>query len=341
MKRAFLTLALVAAAAVGVMAWSVADQVWFMRPAPDAAARSVTIAPDMTATSIRMELIGAGIMDGGAPFIAYVKATGAAARLKAGTFVLKPGMAVADIVRTLTEATASERRITLLEGWGIREMGEYLVAQGALTDIDAWYAAVGTPPSALGGTRQIPGTDFRGEFAILAALPSGATLEGYLFPDTYRIAVDASAEDIVRTLLGNFARRTADLPSVTYDQLRLASVVEREVRSDADRKMVADLFLRRMEEGMALQADSTVNYVTGKKTPALSAADRDLDTPWNTYRHRGLPPTPISNPSLSSIRAVLDPTPNLSVYFLTDADGRVHYARTLEEHVANKRRYLP
>ena len=91
---------------------------------------------------------------------------------------------------------------------------------------------------------------------------------------------------------------------------------------------------------MALQADSTVNYVTGKKTPSLSIADRDIDSPWNTYQHRGLPPGPISNPSLSAIRAVLDPTPNSYVYFLTDNEGAVHYARTFAEHVANKERYL-
>ncbi len=320
---------------------SIGTTVFWQTPATDAVEVSVTIPPGTAAPAIAEILNDAGLLKYPPLFVGFVRLTGAADGLKAGTYALKPDMSIAQIVRALGQPGSSERRVTLLEGWGIREMGEYLVAQGALAGVEEWYAAVGTPPSALGGTRQLPGTDFRDEFAFLATLPAGATLEGYLFPDTYRIAVDASAEDIARTLLGNFARRTADLPAVTYDQLRLASVVEREVRSDEDRRMVADLFLRRMAEGMALQADSTVNYVTAKKTPALSAADRDLVTPWNTYLHRGLPPTPIGNPSLSSIRAVLDPTPNPYVYFLTDEEGAVHYARTLEEHVANKRRYLP
>lgn len=293
----------------------------------------VVVAAGASARDIADLLAERGYIPSPTLFVLYARLSGRAAELKAGTFVLRHGDSIPELVRALTQATTSDRRLTLLEGWGIREMGEYLVAQGALASVDEWYAAVGTPPSVAGVTRQIPGS------MSAPGAPAGVTLEGYLFPDTYRIAADASAEQIAGTLLENFHRRTAGL-GLTRERLILASIVEREVRSDEDRRMVADLFLRRMEEGMALQADSTVNYVTAKKTPALSAADRDLASPWNTYQHRGLPPSPISNPSLSSIRAVLDPLPNPYVYFLTDAEGRVHYARTLEEHVANKQRYL-
>lgn len=285
----------------------------------------------------------AGVYQNTELFMIYVLVTRHAADFRAGTFTLKNGMSVADLVRTLTSVTTKERTITLIEGWGIKEMGDYLVAQGAIQDIQEWYAAVGTPPSIAG-----PKTQIAGSLRMVASngaplSPNGATLEGYLFPDTYRVVTTASAQQIALKMLQNFNRRTADVAAsgtITYDTLILASIVEREVRGDADRKIVADLFLRRLAEGMALQADSTVNYVTGKKTPALSAEDRDIDSPWNTYLHRGLPPTPISNPSLSAIRAVLDPTPNAYVYFLTDAEGTVHYARTFAEHVANKERYL-
>lgn len=163
------------------------------------------------------------------------------------------------------------------------------------------------------------------------------SLEGYLFPDTYRVFDDATAEDIIRKMQDNFERKVGE---IDYDTLILASIVEREVAGSEDRRKVADLFLRRLKIGMALQADSTVNYVTGKNTPALSAIDRNLDTAYNTYLHRGLPPTPISNPGLDSINAVRNPEPNPHWYFLTDTEGSVHYARTLEEHNQNKRRYL-
>ncbi len=279
-----------------------------------------------------------GVISNGTLFRAYLRLTGASTDLKAGTYSLQQGMSVAAAVRVLTSATSNERRITLLEGWGIKEMGEYLVAQGVLKNVDEWYAVVGTPPSVAGPTRQIPGT-----LSASATYDPASTMEGFLFPDTYRIALDATAEDIAKKMWNNFTNRMQELrvgSHITYDQVILASIIEREVRSDEDRKIVADLFLRRLEEGMGLQADSTVNYVTGKKTPSLSIADRDIDSPWNTYQNGGLPPSPISNPSLSSIRAVLEPTPNTYVYFLTDNEGAVHYARTFAEHVANKERYL-
>lgn len=334
MKRALLALAIVSVAVISVVSWSLARQVWWVQPAAGAPELSFVVEPNMGAEVISQRLRDAGVIKGDALFNMYVRTTGVARSLKAGTFMLKAGMSIASVAKILTEASASDRRITMLEGWGIREMGEYLVAQGALKSADEWYAVVGTPPSVAGAGRQIPGTLSR------PGLPEAVTLEGYLFPDTYRFATDATAEDIAKKMLENFDRRTREFGAVGNDALILASIVEREVRSDADRKMVADLFLRRLKEGMALQADSTVNYVTGKKTPSLSLADRDIDSPWNTYQHRGLPPTPISNPSLSAITAVLNPTPNPYVYFLTDAEGTVHYARTFEEHVANKSRYL-
>jgi len=100
------------------------------------------------------------------------------------------------------------------------------------------------------------------------------------------------------------------------------------------------LFLRRLEIGMMLQADSTINYVTGKKTPSVSYDDLEIDSPYNTYKVQGLPPGPISNPGMAAIRAVYEPEPNDYFYFLTTPEGEVIYARTFNEHVANKNRYL-
>ncbi len=263
--------------------------------------------------------------------------------LRPGTFTLHQGLSTMRVIDLLTNSHAQERRITLIEGWGIKEMGEYLVAQGAVKDVKEWYAVVGTPPSVGTVTYAMNFPNF----SFISGMTKNKTLEGFLFPDTYRIRRDDSAEEIARRMLVNFEGRVGfsygeveRSGKTMYDVVTLASIIEREVRSDEDRKIVADIFQRRLKEGMALQADSTVNYVTGKKTPSLSSADRDIDSPWNTYKHRGLPPSPIGNPSLSAIKAVLDPTPNTYVYFLTDADGRVHYARTLEEHNRNKALYL-
>lgn len=316
----------------------VGNTFYWAKPAADAPQVTIHVIPGKSAGDVARMLKDADVNQNTELFMAYVIITHHVSDFKTGTFTLKKGMSIADMVRTLTSATAIERTITLIEGWGIKEMGEYLVAQGALKSVEEWYAVVGTPPSVAGPTRQVPGT-----LSANATFDPTSTMEGFLFPDTYRIALDATAEDIAKKMFNNFTQRMQETSAgnrISYDSVILASIIEREVRSDEDRKIVADIFQRRLKEGMALQADSTVNYVTGKKTPSLSIGDRDIDSPWNTYQNRGLPPTPISNPSLSAIRAVLDPTPNTYVYFLTDNEGAVHYARTFAEHVANKEQYL-
>lgn len=347
MKRALFSGVVLVVVLVAACGW-LANVLWWSQPRSDARMVAVTIAPNSAASYVAENLVAEKLIPFSALFVAYVRLTGTADDLKVGTFTLQQGTSVAEIVRILSSANRVERRITLLEGWGIKEMGEYLVAQGAIKNIQEWYTAVGTPPSVAG-----PKTQLGGSFShplVAEAIPPGHSREGFLFPDTYRIANDATAEDIAKTLLDNFQTRVEpDLVAHfketgkgvdLYETVTLASIIEREVRSDEDRKIVADIFQRRLIEGMALQADSTVNYVTGNKTPSITSADRDIDSPWNTYQHRGLPPSPISNPSLSAIKAVLSPTPNTHVYFLTDAAGGVHYARTFAEHVANKERYL-
>ena len=125
-----------------------------------------------------------------------------------------------------------------------------------------------------------------------------------------------------------------------HEIVTLASIVEREVPKDQDRILVYDIFLRRLKKNMALQADSTVNYATGKSSPQASLSDISLDSPYNTYKYRGLPAGPIGNPSLSSLMAAIYPEQNPYLYFLTEKDGRVHYSETFEEHKKKKNLYL-
>ncbi|MCH8049733.1 endolytic transglycosylase MltG [Patescibacteria group bacterium] len=125
-----------------------------------------------------------------------------------------------------------------------------------------------------------------------------------------------------------------------HEVITLASIVEREVRSAEDMANVADVFLKRLDIGMALQADSTVNYVTGKDTPAISLDDREIESPYNTYKYPGLPPGPISNPGVAALQAVVNPSSNPYLYFLTTPEGEVIYAQTHEGHVENKAQYL-
>jgi UPF0755 protein len=169
-----------------------------------------------------------------------------------------------------------------------------------------------------------------------------------LFPDTYRIFSDAQAEDIIKKLLDNFDRKVTaqmrfDAPkdnSSFYDALILASIVEREALYDDDRRVIAAIFLNRLKQGIGLQSDATINYVTGKKSPRPTYADLQVNSPYNTYKYRGLPPGPICNPGLTSINAVIYSQPNQYYYFLTDSEGRAHFGRTYAEHQQNIIKYL-
>jgi UPF0755 protein len=186
------------------------------------------------------------------------------------------------------------------------------------------------------------------DYKFLTNLPNKANLEGFLFPDTYRFYYDADADDIVRKMLDNFEQKLSpDLASSIeksghslFEIVTMASILEREVKSDADRRQVADIFWRRLKIGMRLQADSTVNYLIDGNSPALSYKDMQLNSTYNTYKYYGLPPGPICNPGLSAITAAINPEPNQYLYFLTDDQSNVHFARTLDEHNKNKAQYL-
>jgi UPF0755 protein len=171
--------------------------------------------------------------------------------------------------------------------------------------------------------------------------------EGKLFPETYFFPPQAPLQMILDRLLAQFDRsigsrtKAIEASGRSLDEiLILASILEEEVQNDTDRRLVAGLILRRLEIDMPLQVDSTLGYVTGKASLQLTLKDLQLDSPYNSYKYKGLPPAPISNPGLSSIDAALNPTPNKYLYFLSDKDGINHFAVTYGEHVKNRKKYL-
>ncbi len=184
---------------------------------------------------------------------------------------------------------------------------------------------------------------------IASVKPRAASLEGYLFPDTYRVFTDEALAQLTAKATAEMAdavqRRLSEPLPVPHslsihEVLTLASIVEREVATDSDRRNVADVFLKRLNIGMPLQSDATVNYVTGKSVTRPTAADLAASSLYNTYRNRGLPPGPIAMPSISAIQAVLRPTSNQYLYFLSAEDGTTIFSRTGEEHADAKRKYL-
>lgn len=306
------------------------NEIYFLRPTKDAPVISLTVKTGERAADVTQKLVEFRLVSSPLLFKVYLRTRRLEGAIKTGTFTIARGTNMHELVRLLTTDGQNDITITVLEGWGIREIAAYLEEQGFSKQ--EFLDTVKISISAI---------------TWLPEKPAGISLEGFLFPDTYRITRGAKQENIIQKMLAAFQRKVYEPYGATryrghtfYETLIMASIIEREVRGPEDRKKVADIFWRRLDIGMALQADSTVNYVTGKKTPAISAEDRALDSPYNTYRVRGLPPTPINNPGLLAIRAALEPTPNEYWYFLTDTEGGVHYAVTLEEHNENKTRYL-
>lgn len=289
--------------------------------------------------AIAQELEKTGLITSPFLFKVYVSLNDAV--LQAGSFELVPGASFSSLVDSLTHAQASEVTLTVPEGFTLAQVGERVVELFDGIDEDEWEAAVGSD-----AVRSIDAG------LILAGIPDGYDLEGYVFPDTYRFRDDASADMIVQTMVLTLKRRLAESGIVVpetlvfengmtfHEVMTLASIVQREVISEDDMAVVAGIFTTRLTINMALQADSTVNYVTGKKDAAVTYEDSRVQSPYNTYVTLGLPPGPISNPGIQAIEAVLNPEDSDYLYFLTDLEGNVHYATTFDQHVDNKFKYL-
>lgn len=172
--------------------------------------------------------------------------------------------------------------------------------------------------------------------------------EGYLFPDTYRFYKTSKPEQVISRMRENFNEKMT--PEILAEMKKagraleeiiiVASMLEEEVRGTADRRLVAGILWKRLRLGMGLNVDATLTYVLGKPSRELTEEDLKYDSPYNTYRYRGLPPGPISNPGMDAILAALLPTASEYLYYLTDKNGVARYARTLEEHRLNKFKYL-
>lgn len=304
----------------------------------DAAEVSFTVEEGESFAAIAERLDEEGIIPSAFWFRVAGRLSGFADDVRAGTTVVVPGDRSADILGALVYPSgAAEVSVTIPEGYTLVQIGETVRAVLPQITEEEWAHVTG------------PDSPFtQDSFVLRAQKPADVDLEGYLFPDTYRFFKDATADDVVERMLRTMESRVESLGSptgdadgmTTHELLTLSSLIEREVRDPEEMRQVSDIFLKRLDIGMALQSDATVNYVTGGDDPSISLSDRDIDSLYNTYKYPGLPPGPISNPGMHALRAVWSPAENPYYYFLTDSQGNVYYAETHDEHVVNKARYL-
>ena len=266
-----------------------------------------------------------GIIGSALVFEIYVRTHGLADGLEAGHYTIPGGISMAKAVALLSHAQGTQVRITIPGGYTTKQIAALMEQKGMFSA--ASYAA-----AANSGTYSQP---------FLADRTPGYGLEGYLFPDTYFFDPKAKPADVINEQVSHFGqsvpldlRRHASDQHMTFSQaMVIASIVEREAQFDKDRPYVAAVFVNRLAAGMPLQSDATVAYAKGQSTTVISEQDKQLNSPFNTYLHPGLPPAPISNPGLASIRAALMPAASFDyLYFLTDPTGHAHFSHTLAQH---------
>ena len=305
------------------------------------------IQPGETAGQVADRLEQVGLVSNGEVFRRYLQVEGLDVGLEAGTFTLRQTMSMAQIAVALQTGQLPEREVTIREGLRVEEVAiEVSLATGIPAEEFLEMATT--------GWRQ---TDLI-SYPFLSSLPPGATLEGFLLPDTYRVLEDATAYDIVARLLATFSERVtlemqlaaANRGLTVYEMITLASIVEREAVLDAERPIIAGVYYNRLEYGWLLNADPTVQYGLGYDESTgewwrqlyfdqLGISSLiEIDNPYNTYRYVGLPPSPICSPGLASIEGVAYPVDTDYFYFLADCnanDGSHLFAVTEEEHYAN------
>ena len=329
---------------------------WSDRSRADDIGRPVTIqiTADDDTSSVSKKLTDAKLVNYGIYFEARMRLAGG--ELKPGTYTLRKGESVAEIIDQITvsddqasadsgsgsaqgDTPSQSFQITFIEGQRIGEFADKLEEAGFPNGRQAFLDAVANPANRQG-------------FDFLQGLPSDASLEGFLFPDTYTIGAGETADQLVIKMLNNFdSKFTSDMRAQQeasglsmVEVMTIASIVEREAAVGDERPIIAKVYLNRLDQGMLLNADPTLQYMAGAEGdwwPKITDAIMATDSPYNTYMHTGLPPGPISNPGLASIQSVLRPADVSYLYFVArdDGSGTHVFATTNEEQNQNRCTY--
>lgn len=284
-------------------------------------------------------------------FKIYVRLHNVSSKLQAGIYKIHQNWNMQQVIAAL-EQGSFYKLVVIPSGTRKEEVSSIIEATLSQNNsdkqfsVDAFTNDINTP------------SKFAASYPFLQYIPQGKGMEGFLYNGNYLMADDTTADDAVKTLLSSFDQQVMhNIDQTTigengltfYQDLVLASIVDKEAASLSygDKRMIADIFIRRLQQGITLGSDVTVEYAKGYSPQKntwwdgdITANDLQNPSPYNTRLNPGLPPTPIDSPDISSINAVLTPKPNNYLYFLTDAQGQIHFATTLEEQNNNTSRYL-
>ncbi|RLD96043.1 MAG: endolytic transglycosylase MltG [Aquificota bacterium] len=262
------------------------------------------------------------------PFVfrLYLKLTGHSRDLKAGEYMISTGHSIRTLADTLIKGKIYLRRVVIWEGLDMFDIAHLMVREGILSQEEDFLNAT-TNPSLL-KKMKVP----------------GETAEGFLFPETYRFPRNSPPQRVVEKMIYTFWNRITptikekchEIGLTLYEAVTLASIIQKETFVKSEMPLVSAVYHNRLKRGMKLQADPTVIYAIklkyGQEKLQLSKRDLAIDSPYNTYRHKGLPPGPICNPGLAALKAAVNPAPVDYLYFVSKGDGTHYFSRTLAEH---------
>ncbi|ANE48927.1 aminodeoxychorismate lyase [Paenibacillus swuensis] len=301
----------------------------------------ITIEQGMGSRAISDTLEKQGLIRNADLFLVYLKYRNEGSKFKAGTYAFKPGVSLDQIIDRINRGdTVKEEttRFTIPEGYTLRQIADKLALEG-IADRKVFLEAAKNPDAIAPELAQ--------------TIPKGAVLkfpmEGYLFPETYEFKKGSTEQDILVRMTQELKSKLEQLPAdwettmkdkrklTFHEMLTVASLVEREVIADQERPLVAGVIYNRLADEMRLQIDATVQYLFDKPKARLLYKDLELESVYNTYLHSGLPPGPIANPSLASIKAAIYPEPSKFLFYVTKKDGtRTHlFAETFKQHQKN------
>lgn len=295
----------------------------------------VTIPKGAASQKIGEVLYDNGLIRDATIFRYYVKYKNIGTKLQAGDYIMRKGMTIDEILAKMVagDVFIETFTFTIPEGLAIPQIADFL-AKGGIVDKDAFLKEVNEGEFDFDFVRDIPDNDER-----------KYRLEGYLFPETYEMKKGATEHDIIARMLRQFDlvvtkswRDELASREMTIDEaVTLASIVEREAVIAEERPMIAGVFYNRIEDGWLLQSCATVQYVLGKQRDVITFEDLEVQDPYNTYLHEGLPPGAISNPGRASLEAVVFPDANDYYFFVTkkDGSGSHHFSKTYAEHLKN------
>lgn len=293
-----------------------------------------------TADSIAQRLYQEGLIRDPDLFRMMARYKGVDSRLEAGQYTLRRNMTIEEILEAFGHGTVPATVVTILEGWRLEELAEHL-GEKELADAAEFQ-------------RLAKEGQFQRDF--LASRPDGASLEGYLFPDTYQLSADFGATDIINLMLDTFDQKvTPALRDAAksrnmslHEAITLASIVEREAVVAAEQPLIAGVFVNRLAQKWPLQTDPTVQYALGYQPDdktwwkkRVYFVDLEVDSPYNTYKHVGLPPGPICSPGLGAIEAAVNPEETEYLFFVAKGDGSHAFAKTAEEFERLVNQYQP